>query len=476
MIPMKLPPEKGDTNYQMLGTISPLPSDLSEDSDSNETMVTVHSEDSNLHDDGFKTVTPKRSKRKRYTSFSPLKTVSTTPPSFLEEEHFIHILPTSPETMFQIKNIQTIRLELFKILKINFNLNINRDGSILISIQAGFENAKTTLLSLNSLGGIKVHSKQWIRPPPAQTKIVIYNIPNGIPETDLKDGLMNCKGQKISVSKVTRLGKPNNDGIYTSKSYLFTLDSTLENFSEPISLFGQIKPYKEYKAKPIQCEICLIMGHTKQHCKTNLKRCNLCQNIHPPNTANCANKKLSCINCKGPHSSDNRSVCPKYKARSMALRLSEKENIPFQFAKIKLMVHNADTPEFSEPNTQPNQKTLQQKATRTKPQKTFPGIKTLDFPPLPARDQDPESSISKPTKPTSSKLPKEISEENPNLLTNLCLYIFNFNSLSRTSLTEDQKSSILEEMANTYFPKNLKDTANTNFSTILNKLNLSING
>jgi hypothetical protein len=157
----------------------------------------------------------------------------------LEEEYFIHFLPISSETMLQIKNIQTIQLELFKILKINFNPNIKRDGSILISIQAGCENAKTSLMSLNSLGGFKVHSKKWTHPPPAQTKIVIYNIPNDIPKTDLKDGLMNCKGQKISVSKITRLGKPNNDGIYISKSYLFILD-----FSEAIFLFGQIKPYK----------------------------------------------------------------------------------------------------------------------------------------------------------------------------------------------------------------------------------------
>jgi hypothetical protein len=123
--------------------------------------------------------------------------------------------------------------------------------------------------------------------------------------------------------------------------------------------------------------------------------------------------------------SDNRSVCPIYKSRSMALRLSEKRNIPFQFAKMKLMLQTGNTPAFSETNIQYNQKTVERKTTRTQPQKTLPRIKILDFPPLPTREKDQDSSQRKPEKLIPSKLRKETPKENPNLLTNSCLYIFN---------------------------------------------------
>ena len=52
---------------------------------------------------------------------------------------------------------------------------------------------------------------------------MIYNVPPEIPLLDLKEGLMNSKGEEIPVLEAFRLGKPNEAGLVLSKSVLFIL-------------------------------------------------------------------------------------------------------------------------------------------------------------------------------------------------------------------------------------------------------------
>ena len=92
----------------------------------------------------------------------------------------------------------------------------------------------------------------------------MYNIPPEIPIQDLKEGLSDRTGNPIPVADVTQLGKPDANGQKLSKSFLFTLREENNNLDQ-IFLFGQRKPHKPYKPKPIPSQKCQRLGHTKKH-------------------------------------------------------------------------------------------------------------------------------------------------------------------------------------------------------------------
>ena len=136
-----------------------------------------------------------------------------------------------------------------------------------------------------------------MEPKTIQTKIVVYNVPLEIPIQELKEGLSDRAGNIIPVEDVTQLGKPNSNGLKTSRSFLFTLKEKI-NIPEKLFLFGQIKPHKEYKPKPIQCQKCLKLGHTTNKCNEILLACSNCKGSHPKELTTCNNTQPTSINCK----------------------------------------------------------------------------------------------------------------------------------------------------------------------------------
>ena len=86
---------------------------------------------------------------KKGKKISPIKSISPLPAQDPPSKNLGIYLEITPSTPFEIKKITAIRVAIFKLLKSMFSLNINRDGSLLISVQ-GQESADT-IISLKSL-------------------------------------------------------------------------------------------------------------------------------------------------------------------------------------------------------------------------------------------------------------------------------------------------------------------------------------
>ena len=192
---------------------------------------------------------------------------------------------------------------------INYNVSLYSDGPLLITLQDS--KSADILHNSKSLLNIPMKSVLWtLNQNP--TKIVVYNIPPEIPIQDLKEGLSDRTGNPIPVADVTQLGKTDANGQKLSKSFLFTLREVNNNLDR-IFFLGQRIPHKPYKPKPIQCQKCLKLGHTKNTCRETLHECNSCKNSHPSGMTNCKNNQPKCINCNSPHDSTNKTLCPLYK-------------------------------------------------------------------------------------------------------------------------------------------------------------------
>ena len=127
---------------------------------------------------------------------------------------------------------------------------------------------------------------------------MIYDVSTEIPLADLKEGLMNSKGEEIPVLEAFRLDRSNEAGLVLSKSVLFILP--LSTMVEKIFLFGQPKPFRLYQEKPIQCTKCMKLGHVSKNCKSTKTQCNIC--LEEYSHQSCSSKP-KCANCKGDHDS-----------------------------------------------------------------------------------------------------------------------------------------------------------------------------
>jgi hypothetical protein len=279
-----------------------------------------------IDDNGFQEVLSRSSKKRKKTS--PIKSISPPPVQVSPSQNLGIYLKITPNTPFEITKITTIRVAIFKMLKSMFSLNIHRDGSLLIAVQD--QKSADIILNLKSLLNTPINSSKW-NPKQSPTKIVVYNVPLEIPIQELKEGLSDRAGNTIPVEDVTQLGKPNSNGLKTSRSFLFTLKEKI-NIPEKLFLFGQIKPHKEYKPKPIQCQKCLKLGHTTNKCNEILLACSNCKGSHPKEFTTCNNTQPTYINCKGPHESTNKSQCPAYKKRALTLQIATEKAIPYPFA------------------------------------------------------------------------------------------------------------------------------------------------
>jgi hypothetical protein len=282
-----------------------------------------------ITDNGFQEVLSRSSKKRK--KISPIKSISPPPAQASPSQNlgiYIKILTNTP---FEITKITTIRVAIFKLLKSMFSLNINRDGSLLIAVQD--QKSADIIINLKSLLNIPINSSTW-NPNQSLTKIVVYNILPEIPILELKEGLSDRAGNTIPVEDVTQLGKPDSNGLKTSKSFLFTLKEKI-NIPENLFLFGQIKPHKAYSPKPIQCQKCLKLGHATNKCSEIHLACSNCKGSHPKELTTCNNTQPTCINCKGPRDSTNKSLCPAYRKRGLTLQTATEKAIPYPFAAMK---------------------------------------------------------------------------------------------------------------------------------------------
>lgn len=416
-------------------------------------------------------------------------------------------LEISGNLPFNVKNIAPTRVAIFKLIKAEFTININRSGTILIALAD--KTASEKLLKATHLLNIPITCKYW-SPPKKETKIVVYNVPLEIPLQEMSTGLTNSLGNPILVSNVCRLGKPNEEGQISSKSVLFTLKEEI-NMENQLLLFGQKKAFKYYSPKPIQCQKCLKLGHTTKFCSIDARTCIQCNSLHDEQTA-CLNCEPKCINCKGPHRSDNKSICPSYKLRTAALKIAEDKSIPFIFAAMeaKAIPTPINLPQPSFPEPVENIPVKQSRNPQTPRTPNYPTqqarriFKSRDADPGASQPSTPQSA-STPKRPSYLPLKKTKTRKNPtqttgihidekdfpplitplrketrteaatqdsntqNLMSNMCLFMLNMLALDKLNLPPQLKADIANEIASTYLPKDIVTQAEARFTQILNK-------
>ena len=159
------------------------------------------------------------------------------PVTEIKDIPIILFTPTVKDKSSSIKNIANIRKKLFKSFRRSFTMNVNRDGSLTVMFLD--RNQACKALSLYKIGNISVAPEWWKPPLKYSKKIVLYNIPLKMSTDDLKEGLMNNKGEMLEVLEVHCMGKPDSKGTRSSKSVLFILPVSSQFHS--VFLFGQLK-------------------------------------------------------------------------------------------------------------------------------------------------------------------------------------------------------------------------------------------
>ena len=441
-------------------------------------MISVGANVTINDDNGFQEVLSRSSKKRK--KISPIKSISPLPAQDPPSKNLGIYLKITPTTPFEIKMITAIRVAIFKLLKSMFSLNINRDGSLLIAVED--QKSADTIINLKSLLNTPIIASNW-NPKQSPTKIVVYNVPPEISIQELKEGLSDRAGNTIPVEDVTQLGKPNSNGLKTSRSFLFTLKEKI-NIPEKLFLFGQIKPHKEYKPKPIQCQKCLKLGHTTNKCNEILRECSNCKAFHPKELTTCNNTQPTCINCKGPHESTNKSLCPAYKKRALTLQISTEKAIPYPFAameanaaqqyQIKPVMKPTKTPKSNAPNASSTPyKTPSSKPPSSNPyqkespsqQASLSGEMRPAWPPLPRRNKPETLPGINPLTNKQDALPKMQSP-------NICLFILNCNAVQAMNIHQLQKTKIIAELAKIYIPDDMLIQAKKDLALLLTKLNI----
>jgi hypothetical protein len=64
--------------------------------------------------------------------------------------------------------------------------------------------------------------------------------------------------------------------------------------------------------QPLQCANCGCFGHATKNCSINIS-CKQCNSSNCPNPSDQICQQRKCINCRGPHMSNDRRQCPRYK-------------------------------------------------------------------------------------------------------------------------------------------------------------------
>ena len=164
--------------------------------------------------------------------------------------------------------------------------------------------------------------------------MVLYNIPLELSTEDLKNSLVNSKGETLEVLEVHRIGKPDSKGLISNKSVLFILPVSSQFHS--VFLFGQLKAHIIYQKKPLQCSKCFKLDRSSKYCSSSELEWPNCLGNHSLSRESICTEVPKCTNCDGSHKSAVHNLCSKYVQRAKVLRIAHQENVPFLIAAMEL--------------------------------------------------------------------------------------------------------------------------------------------
>ena len=112
------------------------------------------------------------------------------------------------------------------------------------------------------------------------------------------------------------------------------------NLPQRVKFRGEAMPIREVEPKPMQCDNCLMFGHTKKRCH-NKARCAMCAEEHETKWK-CPNPK-KCANCMGDHHAKNKE-CVFYIYNANLKMLQEKHGKTIREAKLELKNKGIENP------------------------------------------------------------------------------------------------------------------------------------
>ncbi|KAK2714989.1 hypothetical protein QYM36_009847 [Artemia franciscana] len=271
------------------------------------------------------------------------------------------------------KHIDFLRMNIFKKLRKEFDIFINRNGEA--EVFANDAACLTSLLDLTHIGNMEVTCKPKEQLIQKETRLVIYNIPSLYTDNDIQEGLTDSSLLSYPLKSITRLKKRNeNNELVASNSVLCAFEG--EYSPEKLFLFGGRVAFRFYDEKPIQCKHCLKLGHTQKFCP--FATAVVCKNCtsRGHSESNC-HYPTKCINCGGSHLSDDRNVCAKYKQRSQIVKIAQEKRIPVP------IIANAMRKEPSQPHINfvntPSRRPTPVQELRRQPQQAWKKIPATNF-------------------------------------------------------------------------------------------------
>jgi len=455
--------------------------------------------DTEKDEEGFKIVNS--AKRRRQRTKSPpdsaiihlTDTTNNSSRNPADSPVIIQLVPQSDNCLFTNRDLPKLRVSLFKTIRCNFNMNINRSGSLDILLNDPTSVKK--VMELKSVENVVVTAHLW-SPSPIKTKIVLYNIPKSFLNSDLMEALMNGKGECIPVSSVHTLGRETTE-TSNFKTVLFELQGQFN--IDKVFLFGQQKSFKPYKEKPLQCIKCLKLGHSDKYCREDSNICKICLG-KDHNESNCQFDPI-CTNCKGKHQSLDKGSCPKYKQRAEILRIAKEQQLPIPFVAMQvprtprvprpptgLRQPTAPEPPTGPrqpaaprtprvPNASPSVESFQNNLIRDKTNAWFPLIASAPQKNLknPLSENPTQGKTSRPTK-LPGITPHRFHTVSPNALEDESNVYFKLASFTVTSMLISQlelpnqlKCIILKNLAKTHFGETIVSEAEIQIESVLSQ-------
>lgn len=171
-------------------------------------------------------------------------------------------------------------------------------------------------------------------------KVVIREIPENFLLDELKE-VIEDENTNLVVLNIFRLKRRDRETRKLKDSQTVCIELRGEVLPEKIYIYKTVNVVIPYISSVRFCYKCGLIGHISEYCEKP-ETCLTCAGSHSFSRESPCLLTKKCINCKGPHSSLDRS-CPKYKKHAEIAMVMAYNNLPFLEAR-KLVETNGSSP------------------------------------------------------------------------------------------------------------------------------------
>ena len=239
----------------------------------------------------------------------------------IENDESIFIIKCDETKLTKVSPVKVTRW-LNNLLGSKYTVRPEPSGNLVVTCPVA---KGTILVKLKDFEGFAISVERFI--PVVSQKGIIHGVDIEFTADDLKDGLQDPSGTKIS--EIRRLGN--------TKSVVITFKGTeLPEFV----FFGYLRfSVKLFIPTPIRCFKCQKFGHIAANCKKDV-RCSRCGENH--DIKNCNSEATEkCCNCGMNHKASSKD-CRFYQERQTVLKVKPEQRISYSDA-VKRVNKSLDT-------------------------------------------------------------------------------------------------------------------------------------